>query len=82
MLSILEARYVHVIERLLKVWGTPAEFGALFDDMFFDTRSPPRSGWPEDVMVELQFLQKLHELAYETNDEAVVEEVAEDIKWV
>jgi hypothetical protein len=33
-------------------------------------------------MEELQLLQNVHELAYETNVAAVVEEVADDIKWV
>lgn len=82
MLSILEAHYAHVIERLLKAWGSPAEFGALYDDLFFDTRPVHRSGWPEDVQDELQLLRQVHELAYETSVEAVVEEVADDIKWV
>jgi len=82
MISILEAHYGHIVERLLKCWGSPAEFSDLFDDLFFDTRATHRSGWPDDVLAELQFLQKLHELAYDTNAEAVVEEVADDIKWV
>ena len=82
MLSILEEHYAHVIARLLKVWGSPAEFGELFDDLYFDTRPVPRSGWPEDVQEELQLLRKVHELAYETAVAAVVEEVADDIKWV
>ena len=82
MLSILEANYAHVIKRLVKVWGSPAEFGALYDDLYFDTRPVHRSGWPEDVQQELQLLRKVHELAYETSVAAVVEEVADDIKWV
>ena len=82
MLSILEAHYAHVIQRLLKVWGSPAEFGELFDDLYFDTRPVHRSGWPEDVQEELQLLRKVHELAYETDAAAVTEEVADDIEWV
>lgn len=82
MLSILEANYPHVIERLLKVWGSPAEFGELYNSLLFDTRPVHRSGWPEDVQAELQLLWKVHELAYEANIGSVVEEVADDIKWV
>jgi len=82
MISILEARYGHIVERLLKCWGSPAEFSDLYDDLFFDTRNDHRSGWPADVQAELQFLRSLHELAYDTNAEAAVEEVSDDIKWV
>ena len=82
MISILEARYGHVMKRLLKCWGDPAQFSDLYDDLFFDTRVEHRSGWPADVLEELQFLRKLHELAYEADVESPVEEVADDIKWV
>jgi hypothetical protein len=82
MLSILEAHYAHVIQRLLKAWGSPADFNALYDDLYFDTRPVHRSGWPEDVQAELQLLRKVHELAYETDTEVVEEEVDDDIKWV
>jgi len=82
MLSILEAQYPHVIQRLLKAWGSPADFNALYDDLYFDTRPVHRSGWPDDAHVELQLLRKVHELAYETNAEVVEEEVDDAIKWV
>jgi len=81
MLSILEAHYAHVVDRLLKVWGSPIEFGDVFNDLLFDTRTN-RSGWPADAWEELQFLEKLHKLAYETKTDEVVEQVADDIKWV
>lgn len=81
MISILEARYAHIVERLLKCWGSPAEFSDMFNDLIFDTRSD-RTGWPPDVWEELQFVQRLHKLAYETNAEAGVQEVADDLKWV
>jgi hypothetical protein len=82
MLSILEAHYAHVIERLLKAWGSPAEFGALYDDLYFDTRPVHRSGWPEDVQEELQLLRKVHELAYETEAEDCATESVDELKWV
>lgn len=82
MISILEARYGHIVERLLKCWGSPDEFKNLYDDLFFDTRSKHRGGWPADVQAELQFLQKLHELAYDIKAEVAIDEVADDVKWV
>jgi hypothetical protein len=82
MLSILEAHYAHVIERLLKAWGSPADFGALYDDLYFDTRPVHRSGWPEDVQEELQLLRKVHELAYETEAEDCATESVDELKWV
>jgi DNA-binding transcriptional regulator GbsR (MarR family) len=82
MFSILEAHYAHVIERLLKAWGSPADFGALYDDLYFDTRPVHRSGWPEDVQEELQLLRKVHELAYETEAEDCATESVDELKWV
>ena len=82
MLSILEEHYAHVIQRLLRVWGSPAEFGVLFDDLYFDTRPVPRSGWPEDVQEELQLLRKVHEQAYELVTESDATESADELKWV
>ena len=82
MLSILEEHYAHVIQRLLKVWGSPAEFGVLYDDLYFDTRPVPRSGWPEDVQEELQLLRKVHEQAYELVNESDAKESADELKWV
>ena len=82
MISILEANYGHIVERLLKAWGSPAEFGALYDDLFFDTRPVYRSGWPEDVQAELQLLRKVHELAYETEAEDCATESVDELKWV
>ena len=82
MISTLEARYAHVVERLLKCWGSPVEFGDVFSDLLFDVRANHRTGWPADAWEELQFLENLHKLAYDTETEEAVEEVADDIKWV
>jgi hypothetical protein len=80
MMSILEARYGHVVERLLPCWGDPDGFEALFSDLLFDSRGN-RSGWPADVWEELQFLHKLHKLAYAPEVE-VDEPLDDTIKWV
>jgi hypothetical protein len=82
MISILEARYSHVVERLQMCWGSAAEFNALYDDLFFDTRPVHRSGWPDEARAELQLLQKVHELAYESKTEGRVEDAGDELKWV
>lgn len=82
MISILEAHYGHVVERLQKCWGSAAEFNALYDDLFFDTRPVHRNGWPEEVRAELQLLQKVHELAYESKTEGHATDAVDELKWV
>lgn len=80
MISILESRYGHVLERMLPCWGDPIQFEDLFNDLMFDSRGT-RSGWPSDAWEELQFLHKLHKLAYSPPLEK--EEPMDDtIKWV
>lgn len=80
MVSILESRYGHVLERLVPVWGNPAGVEALFMDLMFDARGT-RAGWPADIWEELQFLHALHKLAYATPQ--VEDEPMDDrIKWV
>lgn len=83
MISTLEARYPHVVERLLQCWGSPIEFGSVFGDLVFDVRAN-RTGWPADAWEELQFLENLHKLAYESDaeTESAAEEVPDDIKWL
>jgi hypothetical protein len=81
MMSILESSYGHVVERLLPCWGDPVAFQVLFDDLMFDARGG-RSGWPTDVWGELQFLERLHKLAYSTLDEEKEEPTDDAIKWV
>jgi hypothetical protein len=81
MMSILESRYGHVIERILPSWGDPVAFQSLFDDLMFDKRGN-RSGWPADVWEELQFLAKLHKSAYMPEAEAAIEPIDDTIKWV
>lgn len=85
MISILESRFGHVVERLAAAWGDPVAFQDLFDDLIFDKRGN-RGGWPADVWEELQFLSRLHKLAYplvqsESGAEAD-EPLDDDIKWV
>jgi hypothetical protein len=84
MMSILESRYGHVVERLLRCWGDPRGFEDMFNDLVFDSRGN-RSGWPTDVWLELQFLEGLHKLAYDTRDDEKENEgtpVDEETKWV
>jgi hypothetical protein len=80
MISILESRYGHVVERLLPCWGDTAAFQAVYDDLMFDARGN-RSGWPADAWDELQFLENLHKLAYSSIEEEVVE-TDDAMKWV
>lgn len=61
--SLLEARFDHVVRRLIDCWGDPEYFALVFDDLMYDRRGD-RSGWPFDVFEELQFLRRLHEAAY------------------
>lgn len=80
MISILESRYGHILERMLPCWGDPLRFEDLFNDLMFDSRGT-RSGWPADVWEELQFLHKLHKLAYAPPEEKD-EPMDDTIKWV
>ncbi len=80
MMPILEERYGHVVARLLQCWGSPSEFEALFNDLMFDARGN-RSGWPADVWEELQFLHKLHKLAYSPPEDKA-EPAGDELKWV
>lgn len=81
MMSILEARYGHVVERLLACWGDPGGFEDLFNDLMFDARGN-RGGWPADVWEELQFLNKLHKLAYAPAQEVASPVDDDEMKWV
>jgi len=81
MVSILEARFGHIVERLLRCWGSPDAFNNMFNDLVFDTRSN-RTGWPEDVWEELQFLQQVHKIAYENKMKDATEDLGDDVKWV
>jgi hypothetical protein len=81
MVSNLESHFGHIVERMLKCWGQPAEFNAMYNDLVFDTRAD-RSGWPEDVWKEIEFLNALHKRIFEMQEEVVSEPVDDDIKWV
>ena len=85
MISILESRFGHIVERLHAAWGDPVAIQDLFDDLVFDKRGN-RNGWPTDVWEELQFLQKLHKLAYplvkSKSDDEDDEPLDDTIKWV
>jgi len=80
MMSILETRYGHVVERMLPCWGDPLGFEDLFSDLMFDSRGT-RSGWPTDVWEELQFLHTIHKLAYPPAEKQE-EPADDDTKWV
>jgi len=62
-LSLLEARFSHVVKRLIDCWGDPEYFDLVFQDLMYDRRGD-RSGWPFDAFFELQFLRRLHDAAY------------------
>jgi hypothetical protein len=63
MVSVLEARFPHVIKRLELCWGNPDAFEEMFSDLILDKRGD-RTGWPLDAWAELNFLQSIHRLAY------------------
>lgn len=63
MVSVLEARFPHVIKRLGLCWGDPDAFEEMFADLMLDKRGD-RTGWPMDAWAELNFLQSIHHLAY------------------
>lgn len=60
---VLEVRYRHVLERIIRHWGDPVGFSALFMDLIIDRRGT-RTGWPPEVWSELVFLQAVHDRAY------------------
>ena len=80
MISILESRFGHVVDRLVPSWGKPTVFHDLFDNLLFDGRSN-RTGWPGDAWEELQFLNKLHSFAYEAIED-VKQPVDDGQMWV
>lgn len=63
MLSLLEARYGHIIPGLTQSWGSAEKFERYIGTLFFDSRWD-RKGWPADAWAELQFLHTLHRTAY------------------
>ncbi|NCA69162.1 MAG: hypothetical protein EOM91_03490 [Sphingobacteriia bacterium] len=63
MVSVLEERFPHVLQRLERCWGNPDHFEEVFYDLMIDKRGD-RSGWPFDAWSELNFLQSIHDIAY------------------
>ncbi|MCG6896905.1 MAG: hypothetical protein LJE61_10095 [Thiocapsa sp.] len=63
MVSVLETRFPHLIERIEACWGDPDRFEGIFSELLLDKRGG-RSGWPLDAWVELNLLQEVHDAAY------------------
>lgn len=77
-ISVLEARFGHVLTRLIPCWGDPSCFHRVFEDLIYDSRGD-RSGWPFDAFMELEFLRQIHDAAYgtETGRHDVWDDVSE-----
>lgn len=58
--NFLARNYSHVLNRLMQLWGTPA-FDSYMHDLMVDKRGG-RQGFPHEVVTELVFLGKLHDI--------------------
>jgi len=56
----LERDYRHILNRLMRIWGTP-EFDPYMHDLTIDMRGG-RHGFSPEVIVELMFLGELHDI--------------------
>ena len=82
MSSYLEDHFPHVITRVLEAWGDAKAFQDLHSDLIFDQRGG-RSGWPEEAWAELSWLNQVHKLVVQKEDQPEPDEPLDDtIKWV
>ncbi len=57
--SMLELRYPHIVEGLLKVWNSPEATEHYLNSVLVDDRDD-RKGLPEEVFTELMYLSDLN----------------------
>ena len=69
MVSVLEERFPHVIQRLVDSWNDPDYFDLVYADLTIDKRGG-RTGWPMEAWLELVFLQEIHERVFSSRKPA------------
>ena len=57
--SVLESRYPHIMEGVLKTWNDPDATNIFLNSILVDDRDN-RKGLPEEVFAELMFLSDLN----------------------
>lgn len=68
--SMLEARFPHIMDGVLKAWKDPDETNAYLNSILVDDRDN-RKGLPEEAFAELMFLSDLNWKRTHFNDEGV-----------
>lgn len=59
LLSVLEVRYPHIMDGVLKTWNDPDATNVFLNSILVDDRDS-RKGLPEEVFAELMFLSDLN----------------------